>query len=59
MIPIDINGIRTLVKDIKPIGDPYVRGGEIFQDAEVTLYEPLRYFTVTVEIDDGHDGSEL
>jgi hypothetical protein len=43
---INIDGADVPVKDFKLVGEPYLRDGQMFQDAEVTLLEPLTYFVV-------------
>lgn len=50
MIPLNINGIDVPVKDFELLGEPYVRDGEVFQDASVTFYEPLKYFSVKADL---------
>lgn len=59
MIEIYIDGVRTLVKDIELVGEPHFRDGKVIQEVKVTLFEPLHYFAVALNLDEGHDGSEI
>jgi len=46
VIELNIDGIDVIAKEGKLIGEPYQRNGEWFQDAEITMLEPLKYFFV-------------